>query len=403
MTDKNIGHRFYLGKNFFTLIILLDIIKCDLNKLYSVGKSLLHGINCADIYIFMRRLQLTADGLTMTNRSIKRLYSCIAAFLTVTALLCGGVVRTAAVGSDAESCGSVSAVIYGEHGAAADMNTANTLTELGEIPKNVQIYAGGVPFGVKLFTNGLMIVGFSDVDCSAGSNTPAKDAGMKINDIIIKANDRKVEKAEDFIETVEASEGKAITVTYLRDNTEYKCKIIPSVSESDGKYKTGMWLRDSTAGIGTVTFVIPESGIFGGLGHGICDSETGSLVPMSHGITSGVIIEGIKKGVQGAPGELQGVFNGEKTGSLLRNTDNGVFGLFENAETAGNSLVSLGSKNDIKEGEAYILCTLDDNKVQKYSISISEIHKEISGNKCFVVTVTDKKLIEKTGGIVQGM
>ncbi len=339
----------------------------------------------------------------MTNKAIMRLKESIAAFLAVTALMCGGAVRTAAVGINAEDCGSVPAVVYGECDVPAGADTADSHSKLGKIPKNGKIYAGGVPFGVKLFTDGLMIVGFSDVDCSVGSNTPARDAGMKINDIIIKANDKSVTKAEDLIKVVEDSGGKAIEITYLRDSTEHECRITPSVSASDGKYKTGMWLRDSTAGIGTVTYVIPKSGAFGGLGHGICDSETGSLVPMSHGITSGVAIEGIKKGVQGAPGELQGVFSGERTGTLLRNTDNGVFGIFDDPEAAGEELVGLGCKNDIKEGEAYILCTLDDNKVQKYGISISEIHREMSGNKCFVVTVTDKKLIEKTGGIVQGM
>ncbi len=266
-----------------------------------------------------------------------------------------------------------------------------------------EVYLGGFPFGVKLYSDGLIIIGFADVDCAKGSVIPAKEAGMEINDIITKVNGRKITGAEDFIETVEKCDGKKITVNYRRNDKEYECEIKPSISESDGKYKTGMWLRDSTAGIGTVTFVDVKNGVFAGLGHGICDNETGILIPMSSGITSDVRIEGIKKGECGSPGELKGVFEGAKNGILLKNTNNGVFGIFSECEDYLKDKIKLGTTNDIKEGSAKIRCTLNDNVTADFDINISEIHKESNGNKNFIVTVTDKNLIEKTGGIVQGM
>lgn len=264
------------------------------------------------------------------------------------------------------------------------------------------VYAGGMPFGVKLYTDGLIIIGFSDVDSKDGASAPAKDAGMQVNDIIIAANGKDVESAQDFIEIVENSGGKPIQVIYLRGNARKEGSITPSVSQTDGKYRTGMWLRDSTAGIGTVTFILPESGVFAGLGHGICDSETGMRVPLSRGITSNVKINGVKKGTPGTPGELQGSFTGDKTGNLFSNTDNGVFGIFTETNFTGEKF-PLGRKCELTEGDAYIICTLDDSGARKYSVRISDIHPDSTGNKNFLVTVTDDSLIEKTGGIVQGM
>jgi len=274
---------------------------------------------------------------------------------------------------------------------------------VGELATGDTVFVGGTPFGVKLFCDGLLIIGFDDVDATSGSVSPAKDAGIQKSDIIISANGKKVTSAEDFINVIEESAGAAVRLTCLRGDKVFDCEVTPSVSSADGKYKTGMWLRDSTAGIGTVTFVVPESGIFGGLGHGICDSETGSLVPLSRGITSGVVINSIERGEAGSPGELRGSFFGERTGSLMKNTDNGVFGIFTDKSLSGTEKVILGGRDDIKEGAAKIRCTLDGKGPKEYTINISDIHRDSRGNKNFIVTVTDKTLIEKTGGIVQGM
>ena len=265
-----------------------------------------------------------------------------------------------------------------------------------------EVYIGGSAFGVKLYSDGLIIIGFSDVESANGTKSPAKDAGMEINDIITKINDHKIVSANDFTDRVENSNGNKIKLQYIRNDTVYECEVTPSLSETDGKYKMGLWFRDSTAGIGTVTFVIPGTGVFAGLGHGICDCETGALLPLSKGIVTDVKIEGIKKGACGAPGELQGAFTGSPIGTLLKNTMNGVCGIYFN-EADNKQSIKIGTRNDIKDGSAYILCTLGNNGPEKFDISISDIHRENNGNKNFIITVTDKNLIEKTGGIVQGM
>lgn len=343
-------------------------------------------------------------GGKMTNIIKGTLKRIAVSIMATAALLCSGIViENHAAGSVLPAYSSEESAYYGFDSITNAGQIQNTLKNIDKILPDRQVYAGGMPFGVKLYTDGLLIIGFADVDCSSGSVAPAKDAGMQVNDIIIKADGKKIGSASDFIEVIEKSGGKSVKLVYLRGDEERECEVTPSVSDSDGKYKTGMWLRDSTAGIGTVTFVIPESGVFAGLGHGICDSETGALVPLSRGITSGVKINGIKKGIAGSPGELKGTFNGEKTGNLMNNTENGVFGIFADAEICGNTKIELGRKEELTEGEAYILCTLDDNKVGKYGVYISEVHPDSTGNKNFIVTVTDEELIKKTGGIVQGM
>lgn len=303
----------------------------------------------------------------------------------------------------AQVSSSVQAFSMGEANFAKENVDADVVfRDPDSVIRDRTVYAGGMPFGVKLYTDGLIIIGFSDVDSKKGVTAPAKDAGMQVNDIIISANGKDVESAADFIDIVENSGGQPVKVTYLRGNAKREGVITPSVSQSDGKYRTGMWLRDSTAGIGTVTFILPDSGVFGGLGHGICDSETGMRVPLSRGITSKVKINGVKKGTPGTPGELQGSFTGDKTGNLVGNTDNGVFGVFTDMNISGEKF-PLGRKSELTEGDAYIICTLDDSGAQKYSVNISDIHPDSTGNKNFLVTVTDKALIDKTGGIVQGM
>ncbi|MBE6709043.1 MAG: SpoIVB peptidase [Ruminococcaceae bacterium] len=337
----------------------------------------------------------------MANKVMNALKKCTGAFLAATAIFCGGaVIRNNAEDKVAQAFSKGDTDTLITVGAIDNDSQKNVSVDLFHDRK---VCPGGMPFGVKMFTDGLLIIGFDEVDCSIGSSSPAKDAGMMLNDIIIKANGQKLSVASDFIDVIENSKGNSVKISYIREKKEYECEITPSFSNSDGKYKTGMWLRDSTAGIGTVTFIEPDSGAFAGLGHGICDSETGVLIPLSHGVTSGVLINSIKRGATGAPGELKGSFNGEKTGNLISNTENGVFGIFTNCDFKKSDTFALGKKEELTEGEAYILCTLDDNKIGKYTVNISEIHYDSDSNKNFIVTVTDKKLISKTGGIVQGM
>ncbi len=264
------------------------------------------------------------------------------------------------------------------------------------------LYPGGMPFGVKFYTDGLVIVGFTDVPCDGGNRKPAYEAGLRENDVITKVNGSEVKNSTDFLGYVT---GEPLEITYERGGEEGNVVFTPVKSAEDGRYKTGMWIRDTTAGIGTVTYIIPETGEFGGLGHGICDPATGEPVNMSRGTVTDVEISGISKGISGTPGELKGFFKGEKTGVLLRNTKCGVYGVFGRIpfDKIPQPALPIGGKDEVTEGQAWIWSTLDDNCVGRYEIRIVGIDRDCGDYRNFLIEVVDEELIGKTGGIVQGM
>ena len=267
-----------------------------------------------------------------------------------------------------------------------------------------KLYPGGMPFGIKFATDGIMIVGFCEVDTASGQKNPAKEAGLKTNDMIKKIDGVTLLSATDLTRIVEESGGRALLVEYTRLGKSYKTTITPVLSEAEGKYKTGAYVKDGGAGIGTVTFIDPDNYSFGGLGHGVCDGMSGELVPMTRGSVVDVTISGVIRGEVGKPGEIKGYFSSGKTGSLLQNTECGVYGVFAEApKVTACEPLPVGLKSEIREGKAHIYCTLDTGKIEKYEIEISAIDKNATGNKCFTVKVTDKALLVKTGGIVQGM
>ena len=304
-------------------------------------------------------------------------------------------------------------------GGAVTTSAADGAGARGQLPSFVCV--GGMPFGVKFCTEGIMIVGFCDVDVtSSGGGTrhvnPARDAGLKLKDVIVKVNGEAPVGAASLTQAVEASEGKPITLTVKRctspsakrqgsavKTTELTVTVSPVKSASENRYKTGLWVRDSGAGIGTVTFILPDTGAFGGLGHGICDGDTGELIPMQRGQVTDVTVSGIEKGEAGDPGALKGYFAPGKTGSLLKNTECGVYGVFTARPSAEAKRLAVGSRKELTEGDATLLCTLDDGQVGEYKVKITSIDPTATGSKCFTLTVTDPVLIEKTGGIVQGM
>lgn len=263
--------------------------------------------------------------------------------------------------------------------------------------EDIELYPGGMPFGVKMTTKGLCIVKFASKDA------PAIKAGLKIGDLIIKVNDKEINSIEDFSKLVNKFGNEAIKISVIRNGTEYNFKLIPEYSRDDGSYKTGIWVKDSTAGIGTITFINPKNNAFGGLGHGIC-SSTNELIPFSKGTVLDVSINGVIKGRSGNAGELKGNFNAKKLGTLTSNSNQGVFGVLgDGSYTLTEEKLKICPKKEVKEGNAYIWCTLDNGKPQKYSVSIFDIDISSNGPKSFKVKITDKELLEKTGGIVQGM
>ncbi len=262
--------------------------------------------------------------------------------------------------------------------------------------EDVKVYAGGAPFGIKFSLKGASVVGFEGEE-----QNPAFKAGLRLYDTIIKINGKEISSSSELSSAAE--KGAELELTYIRAGKEGKVRFKPKYSESDKKYTLGLWLKDSGAGIGTLTYVL-EDGSFGGLGHGVCESETGELLPMTNGRVLGVTINGLIKGKRGTPGELKGYFNSSDMGLLYKNTDVGVFGSLKHIPSViADKTYSLGLKNEIREGAASVICTLDDNVRREYSIEISNINRNAEGNKCFCVKITDEKLLAMSGGIIQGM
>ena len=264
------------------------------------------------------------------------------------------------------------------------------------------LQVGGTPFGVRFFTDGVMVVGYCDVEYHGKACNPARDAGVKPGDCLCRVNGKEIRSAAQLAEAIEKSGSTQLNITVRREEKESCVQLTALPCDKDGRLRTGLYVRDSGAGIGTVTFVTDQN-TFGGLGHGICDGESGMLIPMSRGSVMEVSIDSLTRGAAGAPGELKGHFAQKKTGALLQNTPCGVFGAFSERPALPAGKLPIGYKNELHDGAVTLWCTLDDDQPREYTAEISAIHREAEGNKCFTVRVTDKELLAKTGGIIQGM
>lgn len=288
-------------------------------------------------------------------------------------------------------------------GFAAESGTDAMSAKRENSETGMMLRPGGMPFGVKITTSGVLIAGISGVKNGGKTVEPASAGGLRVKDIIISVNGKEVGGSSDVSAAVEGCGGDAVTFTVMRNGKSRDITVTPVRDDNDGIFKIGLWLRDSTAGIGTVTFIAPDTGTFGGLGHGICDVDTGVLMPLRSGSAMKVKIGGVVRGRSGKPGELKGYFLPERSGNVFSNTLCGVFGIFTEIPSDADEPIPVGSRYDIEEGSATILCTLGDDGRKSYDVNISKIDRDGTDNKNFVVTVTDKALIERTGGIVQGM
>ena len=266
-------------------------------------------------------------------------------------------------------------------------------TETGIDVQKLQV--GGDPFGVRLFTEGVLVVGVSEKD------SPAARAGIQKHDVIQKANGEDVRTVEQLTRLIENSEGNPLTLTF-QHNGECKEAAVTPIKDGNGKYRIGIWIRDNAAGIGTVTFLDPSTGAFGGLGHGICDTDTGELLPLARGAVMNAEIYQIVRGAEGTPGELRGLLGSEKIGTILKNSDKGVFGILTKTDGCGD-VVEIGSRNSVHAGAAILRCSLGEEGVHDYRVELADVSRENKGTKCFSIHVTDPDLIAKTGGIIQGM
>ena len=267
-----------------------------------------------------------------------------------------------------------------------------------------KVFPCGTPFGVKIFTQGVLVVSTCDVKSEEGSFSPAKNSGIKKGDVILKVNNVDINTNDDLLKIVENSDGKILNFCILRNNLKFNVDLKAAKNVLDEKYKIGAWVRDSSAGIGTLTFHDPETNFFGGLGHGICDIDTGDLLPLSHGDIVKASINGVIKGRKGVPGELKGYFiETEAIGKLLKNTDFGVYGTLKESIVETQPL-AVATKQEVKVGPAQIATTLEGIAPKFYNIYIQSInYNEDLTQKNMIIKTTDESLNNKTGGIIQGM
>jgi stage IV sporulation protein B len=278
-----------------------------------------------------------------------------------------------------------------------------------DIVPNRKIVACGNTIGVKIGINGILVIGMSSIETVDGKKVfPAKDGGVRLGDILLEINKSKIESTDDLVREIDNSNGNILKVEYKRGNNLINTEIRPIKDSEDKKYHIGLWVRDGTAGIGTLTFYDPATKNFGALGHGITDIDTGILMPVKSGDILESNILAVKKGQAGNPGELKGVFEEDRNnlGIISKNCEFGIYGKLSDDAIAriSDNLYPIGLQGQIKEGPAIILANIDGKTVNKYNVEIEKVSKQnYSGTKGMIIHITDNKLLELTGGIVQGM
>jgi len=297
---------------------------------------------------------------------------------------------------------------------SAGRSTA-TLSILGIPVRTVELRAagehvlipGGQAVGIRLFMRGVLVVGTTSVRAAAGEiQSPARAAGLSPGDLILEVNGVEVRDSGHLGDLVSAASGEVL-LTVERNGKKITVSAKPETDVTDGQKKLGIWARDSTAGVGTITYYDPSNYSFGALGHPITDVDTGGLLPVRQGEIVDAEIVGIVKGERGTPGELKGMFSSERTrGRISVNTEYGIFG-YTNAIPINPIYpdgVEIGTRTEVRTGEAQILSTIDGSGIQVYSCNVVRINTQNSpGSRGMVVEITDPQLLQKTGGIVQGM
>ena len=262
----------------------------------------------------------------------------------------------------------------------------------------------GRAVGIKLFSDGVLVVGLSPVETAAGKICPGRDCGLKEGDVITHVAGDEVDTIEE-VQALLAQHGEEpLSIQALRGQKRVRLTAAP-VADSRGEYRLGVWLRDSIAGIGTVTFYDPESGLFAALGHGINDTDTAMLMPLETGAIMEATVADVKKGVSGQPGELHGEFDLKRDlGTLYANTDRGVFGRLGAGVTLGvGTGVEILPASQVREGPAVILSNVRGSEVEEFDVEIIHLYSGAEKTRNLTIRVTDPDLLAATGGIVQGM
>ena len=270
------------------------------------------------------------------------------------------------------------------------------------IPKNVLAYsdyiiASGDTVGIKLNISGILVAGSYEID---GKN-PSFDAGINKGDIITNINNEKVKSIDDMITIINDCKCKKLNLSYIRNNKIYETTL--DLIDEKGVMKTGLYVKDNISGIGTLTYIDPETKLFGALGHEIIDSNTGDIINSNNGSIFSSVVTDITESRIGDPGEKNATFNSnEIKGNVFENTNKGIFGNYLE-EFDASKVYKVAKPNEVKKGKAKILTVLSGNTIDSYEIEIKSISKTEDGTKNIVFEITDEKLLKKTNGIIQGM
>lgn len=272
--------------------------------------------------------------------------------------------------------------------------------EINTIPETTVIPLGNL-VGLKLYTNGVLVVGKSEIN----GQKPYENTGIEEGDIIVEINQKEITCTSELIETVNSSNGEDLKIKYVRDGVEYTTNM-EAIKAEDNKYKLGLWVRDGAAGIGTITYYEPSNKNFAALGHGIIDIDTEKLIKISNGEVVTTRISSIVKGKEGVPGEIRGsIVNSKTIGTVGQNTEFGIYGKVTNTSqfNVGNlEEIQVAKRNEIEQGEAKILLAIEGGETKEYNIEITKIYKNNnSNNKSMLIKVTDEELLDLTGGIIQ--
>jgi stage IV sporulation protein B len=255
--------------------------------------------------------------------------------------------------------------------------------------EEIYLVPGGEVFGIKLKEELVSVTATKD-----------SSSAFRKGDKIVSVNGIEINEISDVVAALEDCKGAAVSVQILRKGEKMTLTVIPKYE--DGAYKLGITLKDTACGIGTVTFVSKDTGVFGGLGHGVCSAD-GELIDICYGEACNVILGTAKRGETGKPGELSGILGQKRTGSISLNSECGVFGVLDTGAYESSTAIPIAKRGEVKVGEAEILSTVKGAKKASYKIEITEIDTNSKGSKSFKIKVTDATLISLTGGIVRGM
>lgn len=259
--------------------------------------------------------------------------------------------------------------------------------------ENMEFILGGETVGIKLLATGVLVMGIDRIDVP-----------LQVGDIILEVNHNKIETNTELLKYAKESNGNELLLKVNRQENEIEINIKPELDEISNEYKLGLWVKDSSAGVGTITFYEKNTGKFASLGHGVTETEENYILPITSGAITKTKIYSIKKGEVKLPGELKGSITSDIIGDIGLNTEKGIYGYMYNISSIkSKEVIEILPKTKIKEKEAYIYCTLDNNEKKAYKIEIQKVILNSIGNKNMIIKIKDEELLEKTGGIVQGM